>query len=97
MNKDLEKQRLFVNKLYARCSHSTARPSMADKGVQVSLILSSTSSPLPKKAACSPIGVQKLFCMFDIFSRKKQNKTIFALIRIFPIIADKFSYLIYGN
>ncbi len=37
MNKDLEKQRLFVNKLYARCSHSTARPSMADKGVQVSL------------------------------------------------------------
>jgi len=50
MNKNLEKQRLFVNKLYARCSHSTARPSMADKGVQVSLVLYSTSSLLPTQS-----------------------------------------------
>jgi hypothetical protein len=89
MNRDLEKQRLFVNKLYARCSHSTARPSMADKGVQVSLIFSLPRACCPKRAACCPIGEQKLFSIFNTFSRKK----IFALIRICPIITDNFSNL----
>jgi hypothetical protein len=38
MNSSLKKQQSFVEKLYHRCSHSIEKPSMADKGVQVSLI-----------------------------------------------------------
>jgi hypothetical protein len=38
MNSCLKKQQSFVEKLYQRCSHSIEKPSMADKGVQVSLI-----------------------------------------------------------
>jgi len=39
-NKNLAKQKEFINKFYKRCSHSYEKPSMVDRGIQV--ILNST-------------------------------------------------------
>ena len=39
-NKDIAKQKLFIKKFYARCSHSIERPTMVDRGIEV--ILNST-------------------------------------------------------
>ena len=35
----MQKQRLFVNKFYKRCSHSYEKPSMVDRGIQVYLFI----------------------------------------------------------
>ena len=39
MNSSLEEQQNFVEKLYKRCSHSIERPSMVDRGIQVSTVI----------------------------------------------------------